>query len=342
MKIELLPEHWNAYKVNFHCHTNISDGKFSPEEIKYAYKKMGYSAVCFTDHEVLLTHPDLCDEDFIALHGYEVAIKQNIGEHSGCFMPVYHFNLIPRSKNTKKMPLFFESNPSFPGNAKEWADNCAEFDKVIDATVYDPTWIDEYLKTISEAGFLCVLNHPEWSLQDLHGCLSLQYLHGLEVFNGACILDGHHDGTSIHFDRFLRAGKRLVPTAGDDNHRKEHQGLAWTMVKAPALSYDALIDSYEKGLCYVSEGPEIHGISIVDDTVVVNTSPARKIVLLSEGRYTQHVTCRAETVTEAVFPYSPQKYGSYFRIEVRDTEGNYAYSPAYFIDELEAKTQEDT
>lgn len=340
MKIELLPEQWNAYKVNFHCHTNISDGTLSPEEIKQAYKKMGYSAVCFTDHEVLMDHRDLCDGDFIALHGYEVAIKQNPSAHTGLFMPVYHFNLIAKSQNTRKMPRFFQNNPSFPGNAGTWAKSCAEFDETIDTTVYDPTWISDYLKAVSEGGFLCVLNHPQWSMQNLNDFLPFQhYLHGIEVFNGACALDGHHDATSIHYEQFLRAGKRLVPTGGDDNHRKEHQGLGWTVIKAPSLSYDTLIDSYARGLCYASEGPEILGISIVDDRIVVKTSLAKKIVLLSEGRYTQHLSSRTECFTEASFPYSPEKMGSYFRIEVRDADGYYAYSSAYFIDELEAKMQ---
>ena len=57
--IELIPEQGKFYKVNMHCHTNISDGKRSPEEVKEFYKKAGYSAVCFTDHEVLVPHKDI-------------------------------------------------------------------------------------------------------------------------------------------------------------------------------------------------------------------------------------------------------------------------------------------
>ena len=81
--IELIPESGRFYKVNLHCHTDISDGADSRETVKAFYKANGYSAVCFTDHEILLNHKDLCDADFIALHGYEVAIKQDIRQHTG-------------------------------------------------------------------------------------------------------------------------------------------------------------------------------------------------------------------------------------------------------------------
>ena len=65
MKIELIPESGRFYKVNMHCHTDVSDGKQSPEQVKEDYKNAGYSAVCFTDHEVLIGHEELCDDEFM-------------------------------------------------------------------------------------------------------------------------------------------------------------------------------------------------------------------------------------------------------------------------------------
>ena len=38
MKKYLLPKCGNDYKANLHCHSTISDGKLTPEEIKEAYK----------------------------------------------------------------------------------------------------------------------------------------------------------------------------------------------------------------------------------------------------------------------------------------------------------------
>ena len=154
MKQYLLPKDGQFYKANLHCHTNVSDGKQSPEEVKEFYKQNGYSAVCFTDHEVLISQKELCDEEFVALHGYEVAIKKNLHEHTGNFMPVYHFNLIAKKQDNLVMPMFYHTNPSFPGNARLWREKAAQFEDTVDEVRYDVDWINEYIKAVSERGFL--------------------------------------------------------------------------------------------------------------------------------------------------------------------------------------------
>ncbi len=40
MKKYLLPQAGQFFKANLHCHTTISDGKMTPEEIKEAMRKM--------------------------------------------------------------------------------------------------------------------------------------------------------------------------------------------------------------------------------------------------------------------------------------------------------------
>ena len=52
MRKYLLPKEGNFYKANLHCHTNLSDGDFTPEEIKEMYKTEGYSVVAYTDHDL--------------------------------------------------------------------------------------------------------------------------------------------------------------------------------------------------------------------------------------------------------------------------------------------------
>jgi hypothetical protein len=43
---------------------------------------------------------------------------------------------------------------------------------------------------------------------------------------------------------------------------------------------------------------------------------------------------KEQLLTCAEFDYIPEKIGAFFRIEVRDTAGNRAYSNAYFTDSL--------
>ena len=331
--IELLPESGQFYKTNMHCHTDISDGVQTPEQVKELYKSNGYSAVCFTDHEVLIGHKDLCDPDFVALHGYEVAIKKDLAAHTAYFMPVYHFNMIAKSQDNLVMPRFFKENPSYPGNSREWSEKYAQYSDTIETTRYDMEWLNEYLKGVSEGGFLINYNHPQWSLHNVNDYLGLEHLHSIEVINGGCI--GLNDNTSLHYEQLLRAGHRLAPTGGDDNHRPGGTLIAWTMIKAEELTYDALIAAYERGDCYASEGPEILSLVLKDGKIVVRTSPAAGIFLLSEGRYAQKIWSKTETYTEAEFEYCPKKMGKYFRIEVRDAAGYRAFSNAYYIEDIE-------
>lgn len=55
MKKYLLPETGNFYKANLHCHSTVSDGELTVEEIKKIYTEQGYSIVAYTDHEVLIS-----------------------------------------------------------------------------------------------------------------------------------------------------------------------------------------------------------------------------------------------------------------------------------------------
>ena len=69
MKKHLISENGKFYKANLHCHTTISDGKMTPEEVKEYYRERGYSVVAFTDHCIMLPHPELNDDSFLALNG---------------------------------------------------------------------------------------------------------------------------------------------------------------------------------------------------------------------------------------------------------------------------------
>jgi hypothetical protein len=106
------------------------------------------------------------------------------------------------------------------------------------------------------------------------------------------------------------------------------------MLKAPELTYDALIHAYASGHGYVSEGPEIQSLVIENDKIIVKTSPVAGIHIMSEGRYAPCRFSRTEPFTEAVFDYVPAKFGRFFRIEVRDARGFRAFSNAFYPEEL--------
>ena len=333
---ELIPETGKFYKVNFHCHTDISDGKQTAEEVKQSYKALGYSAVCFTDHEILVSHKDLCDDEFVAIDGYEVCIKKQLDVPSGSLEPLYHFNLISKYQDNPVMPKFFRDHPAPFGNSKKWRQCASNYVELIELTEYSDEWLNAYLQDVVDRGFIVNYNHPQWSLQTREDYVNLKNIHSIEVINGEESLT-LNDNTSLHYEQMLRAGMRVCPTGGDDNHNLSDIGIAWTMIKAEELSYSSLIQAYEKGYCYASEGPEIYGLVLDGDKIKVETSPASTIALIGEGRWARTVSSRTETYTKAEFDYIPQKLGSYFRIEVRDRFGYKAYSNAYFVSDIEAR-----
>jgi len=333
--IELLPEKGKFYKVNTHCHTVVSDGRETARKIKELYKEKGYSAVCFTDHEVLAGHEELCDDEFVALHGYEIAIKKSLDHHTGWFMPVYHFNAIAKKQDNLVMTRFFRNNPSGSGNTLQSIATLAEFSDEIERTHYDDDWINDFLKALTEKGFLITYCHPEWSLQTREDYINLDHLHAVELINS----DSLSDNSAFHYAQLLRVGKRVVPTGGDDFHYMSNRAFGgWTMIKAEALTYDALMEAYERGDCYASEGPEILSLVLDGGKIKVKTSPAAQICLLSEGRYVDYVRAEGELFTYAEFNYYPEKMGSYFRIEVRDGEGYKAFSNAYYTEDIDKKS----
>lgn len=336
MKTELLPEQGNFYKVNLHCHTNLSDGQYSPEEIKELYKSHGYSAVCFTDHELLVGHADLCDESFIALHGYEMAIKQDPYAPTGYFMPVYHFNMIAEEPDNLIMPRCYVNSRSPYTNGKYWRDTLKPYDPqdVIDKTEYNTDWINDYLQAVEAKGFLITYNHPQWSLQSSADYVGLRHVHAMEIINGSAV--EMNDNTTIHWDQTLRAGNTPVPVGADDTHTAADCFIGWTVIKAPTLSYRSLMEAYKKGDCYASDGPAFVSLALEDGVISVKTSAARRIVLLSEGRCSRVVTSDTDSLTEAQFAYEPEKFGRYFRIEVQDSHGHRAASRAYLTAELQA------
>lgn len=59
------------FKGNLHCHTTVSDGKLSPDEVVALYRDLGYDFLALTDHRRLSapTHLEGC---MLLLSGMEM------------------------------------------------------------------------------------------------------------------------------------------------------------------------------------------------------------------------------------------------------------------------------
>ena len=342
MKKYLLPNNGNFYKANMHVHTNVSDGRSTPEEVKAYYQNLGYSVVAFTDHEVFIPHNDLTDNDFVAINSVEVAVNDNwplpfIHNKS------YHINFY--AKNDKITECFACTGYSvWLENSKRYISDYAKNNNF--GKFHSVNAINTFVKKCNENGFLACYNHPVWSLHNYADYSGLKGLWAVEVYNTGSALAGYED-TAQPFEDLLRENEPVLPICADDLHSLVSSAVGgWTMIKAENLTYDSIMVALEKGDIYSSNGPSINELYIENGIVNISTSNAVFIKLVTDIRYTKYKRAkRGEFLTGASFDINDFIKGAndenncrrslpWFRLEVVDERGYRAYTKAYFIKDL--------
>ncbi|MBQ1269617.1 MAG: PHP domain-containing protein [Clostridia bacterium] len=341
MKQYLLPKEGKFYKANLHMHTTISDGRMTLEETKEEYQKRGYSIVAFTDHEILLPHEDLTDENFLAITSVEYACNKPTPVNDFSDVTAVHINIYSPEPGRTYSPIFSE-NRFWIEHTKQYVTD--EMRKSDYKMLYGVDKINHMIRLANEQGFLVSYNHPVWSLQNYPDYAGLNGVWGVEVHNHGCAIAGYPD-TVVPFDDLLRQGKRVVPLATDDAHSMKDCFGGFNMIKAQELTYDAIFDAMKKGDLYASTGPEIYDLYVEDGEIHVSCSPAAEIMLTTDRRYAGVKKATDGPLTEAVFGIKGFFYQNeeitaktdhkpYVRITVKDMAGNCAYTRAYFEEEL--------
>lgn len=308
MRTYLLPPEGNLYKANLHCHTTLSDGEFSPEQIKEIYKARGYQAVAFTDHQVCIPHPELQDQDFIPLTGIEIAygIRKSTSIHV-C--------------GISRDPMTRLSHPNHLENDINKC-NCG-------------------IQKLNQAGFITTLNHPRWSGLSPADIAALEGFSNMELVNGyEMILDGYGDSSACYEDA-LRAGRRLRPFAADDNHHKKpltdepgyefFQGF--TVLKAQSLSYDGLIEALDQGAFYASTGPMIQDLWLEDGILHITCSPVRGVYVHgSLYRHRASAVVAGDTITQLELDIGQCFADSdYLFVKIMDSHGQCAWASPHWL-----------
>ena len=342
MKKDLLPSGVNWYRANFHCHTKHSDGAKTPAEIKEAYKNHGYSIVAYTDHDVLLDHSDLNDEGFLALTSSEYAINESQPKFPKIFdvdtndwqrRRCVHLNIFSKDPHNTFMPATaIEQN---------WILRDRYPDTKCDGYIreYTKDGINEIIRRCNEAGFLVQLNHPYWSLNEREDYINMEGLWGLEILNYATELETGSEYCPYIYDDMVRNGMfNLVCTMGDDNHNhgsfRESFGGS-TFIGAKELKYDQIIEAMEKGNIYCASGrdnpPQFKALYVEDNIIKIDCTPCENITINAYGRGDRHVTRQdgCEPLTHAEF--SLREGDVYFRVTLRDENGNVAHTHNYFV-----------
>lgn len=323
----------NFYKGNMHCHSNLSDGKKSPEELKDYYKSNGYSFLAITDHEHINNNSYLDDDDFVTITSCEVAIKQFPLQSTlvNQQMKVCHLNLYAKEQTNDYNVCYSEVYDHFSSPERRAMLNRPKEDF---ERVYSTDGINKIIKTANDNGFFVSYNHPRWSLENYREYGGYEGLWGVEIYNTSCNVGGLYEYDINVYDDFLRDGKKIFATSGDDNHNTKNDSFGtYVMVNADILNYKSIINSLLNGDFYTSTGPEIFEISLDGMTVNVKCSAAYKINLTTSGRRYETKTANdGESITDATF--SLKETDGYFRISVLDGKGKIANSQGYFLEDF--------
>ena len=340
MRIDLIKSNLNTYKANLHCHSVISDGSKTPEQLVEDYKKNGYSVLSITDHNVLIDHSDLNQKDFLLLTGYEANIDpqkiyyNGFGNHS----PTVHICFIARDPKNDVIPLF---NPKYCFSISE--EDLAK-QKYLGTPDYERAFnnVNGFVKKHLDNGFIAAFNHPNWSMAAMEDMITYEGFYCMEICNYGCYNEGYPEINDYVYEQLLRHGKKMFAIATDDNHNRYPDGHphcdsygGFTMIQAESLTYDNIIKALENGDFYASMGPEIKEFYVEqegEDWIAhIKTSPVREIAFKTYGRRS---SCwkpekEGDTITEARFKLQ-SKYDRYLRVYITDEKNRYAWTNAYF------------
>ena len=336
----LLPKVPRYFKTALHCHTNISDGTPSREEMKELYKARGYQVLSITDHNVIADHSDMNEEEFLMLTGVEYNITEPIvWAENRLWARTYHLNFIAKRPDNLWQPFLPEKN--FEA-AQPYVDKA---DVQVRPRVYSVEAMNELIAEANERGFMVTYNHPGWSMQSYPDYAGLKGLWAMEISNTDCVPVKHvdQDNGRVYAD-LVSLGNDVVPVAADDAHTEPFVGGGWVMVGAEKLEYGAVIQALEKGDMYSSIGPEIKELSIDEGKLHIECSDVKRIAIESGTRTSRLVRPEnpEETISEATIDLSgwitaciaKDDPRNWIRVIIMDADGKYATTRAYRAKEL--------
>ena len=313
----LISNNGTFFKANLHAHSTVSDGRLTPAQLKELYKAQGYSVLAFTDHELLVDHSDLDDDEFLTITSMEYAFI----EKDDYFQSrTIELNLFAKDQHNTAQICY---DPSFE---KKYTIECIQ--KVIDEA--------------NANGFLVSLNHPSYSMESPEFFGQLDGLFAMEIYNHiSFVAGGVFDYNPAMYENMLRRGKSLYCIAADDCHSDSPDSAVncdryggFVMIKAKRLEYGEIISALERGDFYASQGPIIDELYVNDKKVYIKCSPAKYIAMNTEHRPFGGIQIAkdGDYLTEAVFDLPDGQ--SYMRFDIIDERGRHANTRAYALDEI--------
>ena len=335
-EIILLSPEKKQYKANLHCHSVRSDGNLTPDELKALYKGAGYSILAITDHCSPKSHSELSDGDFLLLTGYEAYIRPTETGRSDPFRPEIHLNLFAREPENETFICYNEKYAKYIPKEKH-AELCRAGSE--EPRRYTVEYINKFIKTAEENGYLVAYNHPFWSMEGEERVLLYENLFSLEMYNTSSYMLNNIEGAEALYDTMMRRGMRIGCHAGDDNHNgpSGNDSLGWyTVFLADELSYPEIIRAMDEKSFYASNGPRFKKISVIskEDKKMLHiecTEAAKAFMYFGSKMPCFKRFPEGQTATFFDFPIDER--ANYVRVSIYDSEGGVANSRGFFRDE---------
>lgn len=328
MKHYLLPENGSFYKACLHSHSTVSDGKYTPKELKEIYKSRGYHILAISDHELLVEHSELDDENFLTLTAVEYAVcEKKDWNHAR----TVEFNMFARDQHNTTQVCF---SPTSVKHGETWR---VPHVKYIGETLkkeFTQEFCQRVIDEANENGFLVSLNHPISSFLTTDFIKNLTGLFAMEIYNQDSLFGGINEYGITMYEEMLRRGKPWCCIAADDFHgtlKNEYPAPGFVMIKADGLEYGKIISALEAGNFYASTGPIIEELYIEDGELHVKCSPVKYIAMKTDCRaHGSRSAMSGEYLRESTFSIPDGL--SYVRLDICDEHGNWAHTRPYSPD----------
>ena len=290
------------YRGQTHAHTWISDGRMKPEELVATYRGLDFDFLAITDHRRYGVHAQLNREDFLLIPGIELDVPGKPGE------AITHHIV---------------------GLARPGADGWGDGQKV---DYPETTDVNEIIRELSSRGHYTIYAHPFWSHTMPEALDKITGFDAVEISNYGCLVEGLTGRSEMHCQRMLWQGRRFHVNASDDTHQHVRDyGGGYVVVRAAALTHEAIMEAMAEGSYYATEGPEIHDFYIEDGFAYLETSPCRSLGLYSDGFHNAGMSDEAGQLTS--FKQGiPLKGARYVQAVLADAQGRRAWSQPIWLD----------
>ncbi len=326
------------YKANLHCHSTISDGKKTPEELKEMYKAEGYSVLSVTDHETPRSHLELTDSDFIMITGYETYIRPSVECKYDAYNKEIHINLFARDPGNESIVCY---NPLYCKYITEEEKQALTKVGSQRPREFTTEYINDFIRTAKENGYIAAYNHPWWSMEDEADKFKYEGFFSMEMCNYSSYLIGRLEYNAALYDKLLSRGKRIFCHSTDDNHNVHPASSpefdsfgGFTMIMPESFTYKGIISAMENGEMYSSMGPVFNEISIEGNKIHIECSDVERIMVFTGSKAPKRkFASPGETITSADFEIDGR--ARFVRVSVVDKYGRFADTRGFFRDELE-------